>query len=169
MDKQKFKEVEAFLSSYNQICRELIMLKTVADSYDVVDINEEIESRSLYHPAGSDNIGAGRNISISQKTANIALTIDNYSTDLLKQKEKLKPKICELQTQISLIKTFSNSLSGVNAEIFNARFISDEKFSFDEIAKKISKLNSKCSSLGFVRNRYIKLVTEFSNFFIIHS
>jgi len=167
MDKQQFKEIEEFLLSYNQKRREVEMLKAIIKNYSGVDIIDEIESRSLSHPAECDNIGAGRNNSISQKTADIALSIENYSLEVGKEKENIISKIKSLQIQIDIIKAFSNNLSEVNAIIFNGKFINDTSLNFKEMLDLVNeKLNKQYYSTTSIRKRYVNLVKEFGNLYL---
>lgn len=156
----KFREVEKFLLSYNQKCRELKMLEITYNNF-ASDINEEIEARSLSHPAESDNIGAGRNLTISKKTENIALNLDKYTGDMSLQREQLKPRIKELKNDIAMIETFADNLSEINSIIFKERFMSEEKKSFNYIG---DILNTKIKPLSptSIRTRYNSIVNEFS-------
>lgn len=163
MTKEKFRKVECFLSLYNQKCRELALLSITYNNYANVDIDEEIESRSLSHPAEEDNIGAGRNLTISKKTENIALSIDNFADNMLKEREQLKPKIYELQTETSIINIFADNLSEINSIIFKSRFMDKERKTFNDISNIVNVKCKKSLSEAGVRKRYINVVSEFAD------
>lgn len=158
---EKVSKTLNFLSSYHKMIRQLKIFKESKKYYETVTVDEEIEARSVSHPAESDNIGAGRNISVSEKTANIALNLPNIATDITKNLKELNLKISTLEWKINLIIVYGENLIGIDKDIYSLKFIENEEISNEEIAKKI---RTKKSITGkTVANRLNKIINEFAN------
>lgn len=161
--KNEYKEIDKFLKSYNAMKRKLAMLEISLKYYEN-DIDEEIESQSVGHPAICDNIGAGRNISVvSKKTENIALNLDDYRKKYAKNIEEIFKEVKRIKLNLNVIDVFYYNLQGVQRDIFKMRYY--EELSNEAIANKLkvtsrtilNKLNKVIKEFADTYNAYIKI------------
>ena len=120
----QIKLISTLFSGYKSTKLEIEMLKIGLKNSRMVNRDEEIESLSVGHPAGSNESGKSNVFNISKKTENIALSLEEK---LHHETVYLKNRIALLQNVTEQIELYVSNLDEENNFIYTAKFIENKE------------------------------------------